>query len=192
MHTLSLIAAAGILVAVTGCTGETSTPSDRVVTALREVGTAPLRRDAEAVAARVTTREANGPVKIPNALWTDAIRKFKPEYIYWGSDSLTIVTSRTERYENGIVVYFPSHPDDSLGPGENAGGGSGRADYKMDSGIYWFWQKKRSDAALRRKLDEMESQTNASPNKITGPNAGGPRQFPIWTPLAARVGQFCR
>ena len=29
-------------------------------------------------------------------------------------------------------------------------------------------------------------------NKITGPNAGGPRQFPIPTPLAARVGQFCR
>jgi hypothetical protein len=30
------------------------------------------------------------------------------------------------------------------------------------------------------------------PNKITGPNAGGPRQFPIRTPLAARVGQFWR
>jgi hypothetical protein len=30
------------------------------------------------------------------------------------------------------------------------------------------------------------------PNKITGPNAGGPRQFPIPTPLAARVGQFWR
>ena len=29
-------------------------------------------------------------------------------------------------------------------------------------------------------------------NKITGPNAGGPRQFPIQTPLAARVGQFWR
>jgi len=31
-----------------------------------------------------------------------------------------------------------------------------------------------------------------APNKITGPNAGGPRQFPIRTPLAARVGQFWR
>ena len=29
-------------------------------------------------------------------------------------------------------------------------------------------------------------------NQITGPNAGGPRQFPIRTPLAARVGQFGR
>lgn len=29
-------------------------------------------------------------------------------------------------------------------------------------------------------------------NKVTGPNAGGRRQFPIRTPLAARVGQFCR
>ena len=29
-------------------------------------------------------------------------------------------------------------------------------------------------------------------NKITRPNAGGPRQFPIPTPLAARIGQFCR
>jgi len=29
-----------------------------------------------------------------------------------------------------------------------------------------------------------------TPNKITRPNAGGPRQFPIRTRLAARVGQF--
>jgi len=29
-------------------------------------------------------------------------------------------------------------------------------------------------------------------NQITGPNAGGPRQLAIRTPLAARVGQFCR
>ena len=28
------------------------------------------------------------------------------------------------------------------------------------------------------------------PNQITGPNAGGSRQFPIRTPLAARVGEF--
>ena len=31
-----------------------------------------------------------------------------------------------------------------------------------------------------------------TPDKTTGPDAGGPRQFPIRTPLAARVGQFCR
>lgn len=30
------------------------------------------------------------------------------------------------------------------------------------------------------------------PNLITGPNAGGPRQFPIRTSLTARVGQFRR
>jgi hypothetical protein len=29
-------------------------------------------------------------------------------------------------------------------------------------------------------------------NQITGPNTGGPRQSPIRTPLAARVGQFWR
>jgi len=29
-------------------------------------------------------------------------------------------------------------------------------------------------------------------NKITGPNAGGLRQLPMRTPMAARVGQFCR
>jgi hypothetical protein len=29
-------------------------------------------------------------------------------------------------------------------------------------------------------------------NKITGANAGGPRQFPIRTPRAARVAQFQR
>ncbi len=31
-----------------------------------------------------------------------------------------------------------------------------------------------------------------TPNKVTGPNAGGPRQFTIWTRLPARVGQFRR
>ena len=30
------------------------------------------------------------------------------------------------------------------------------------------------------------------PNKITGANAGGPRQLPIRTRWAARVAQFCR
>jgi len=30
------------------------------------------------------------------------------------------------------------------------------------------------------------------PKKITGPNAGGPRQFPTPIPLAAHVGQFWR
>ena len=32
----------------------------------------------------------------------------------------------------------------------------------------------------------------ATPNKVTGPNAGGPRQLPMRTSLTARVGQFCR
>jgi len=31
-----------------------------------------------------------------------------------------------------------------------------------------------------------------TPNKITGPNAGGPPQLPVRTRWAARVGQFCR
>jgi hypothetical protein len=34
--------------------------------------------------------------------------------------------------------------------------------------------------------------TAGAPNQITGPNAGGPRQFPIRTLLAARAGQFHR
>lgn len=32
----------------------------------------------------------------------------------------------------------------------------------------------------------------SSPNQISGPNAGGPRELPIPTPLTARVGQFHR
>jgi len=192
MRVLTAIAGAVSLLSLAGCTGETSTPSGRVVSALREVGAAPLRRDAEAVAGRVTTREMYGPTKIPENLWTDSIRKFRPEYIYWGSDSLTIVTSRSERYENGIVIFFPSHPDDSLAPGDFAGGGSGRGDYKVEAGVYWFWQKIRSDAALRRKLQKMEAPTNGSPNKITGANAGGTRRLPMRTRWAARIAQFRR
>jgi hypothetical protein len=41
-----------------------------------------------------------------------------------------------------------------------------------------------------RALDGEALMTTFAPNKITGPNAGGPRQFPTRTPLAARVGQF--
>ena len=37
---------------------------------------------------------------------------------------------------------------------------------------------------MRLYFDEL-------PNKITEPNAGGLLQFPIWTSLTARVGQFC-
>jgi hypothetical protein len=31
-----------------------------------------------------------------------------------------------------------------------------------------------------------------NPGPYPAPNAGGPRQFPIPTPLTARAGQFCR
>ncbi len=52
----------------------------------------------------------------------------------------------------------------------------------------------------RDGLNRAESSTdwivlpasNATPNKITGPNAGGRRQLPIPTPPTARVGQFWR
>ena len=39
---------------------------------------------------------------------------------------------------------------------------------------------------MLREDDDVEAY------KITGANAGGPRQFPIQTPLAARVAQFRR
>jgi hypothetical protein len=165
MRILAVIAGAISLLSWAGCTGETSTPPGRIVSVLREIGTAALRRDAEAVARRVTIREIDGPTKIPEQLWTDSIRRFGPEYIYWGSDSLTIVTSSSGRYENGIVVYFPSRPDDLLAPGDFAGGGSGRSDYKVEAGVYWFWQKIRFDAALRRKVQKLETTTNGPPNK---------------------------
>jgi len=38
----------------------------------------------------------------------------------------------------------------------------------------------------------MVHRLNGTPIKITGPNAGGPRQLPILTSLTARVGQFYR
>jgi len=37
-----------------------------------------------------------------------------------------------------------------------------------------------------------ERQRPLSANKITGSNAGGPRQLPIRTPVAAGVGRFHR
>ena len=37
-----------------------------------------------------------------------------------------------------------------------------------------------------------QQKVHSSTNKITGPNTGGPRQFPIPMPPPARVGQFSR
>ncbi len=37
-----------------------------------------------------------------------------------------------------------------------------------------------------------ENMRHKSPNKITGANAGGPRQLAIRIPWAARIAQFCR
>lgn len=161
MRILTAITGALSLLSLAGCTGETITPSGLVLDTLHEVGGAPLRRDAEAIAAQFTTRDPFGPTKIPEALWTGAIRKFRPVYVYLRTDRLTIVTSSNGSYENGIDVCFPSQPDDRLASGEFAGGGSGRAEYKMEPGVYWFWAKIRSDVALRRKFQEPESQTKA-------------------------------
>jgi hypothetical protein len=44
------------------------------------------------------------------------------------------------------------------------------------------------DGEVRR----IERDARALPNQLTGPHAGGPRQLPMRTPLAARVGQFWR
>jgi hypothetical protein len=41
-------------------------------------------------------------------------------------------------------------------------------------------------------LSVIEEKRMTKSNQITGPNAGGPRQLPIPTSLAARVGQFHR
>jgi len=39
-------------------------------------------------------------------------------------------------------------------------------------------------------VNDSEAERLRTPNKIAGPNAGGPRQLPIRTPRAARVGRF--
>jgi hypothetical protein len=160
-----------------GCTGETSAPSDRVLATIREVGGLHLRGDAEEVAARVTTRDLPGPTKIPEALWTESIRRFKPKHVFWGGDHLTIVTHESGRLSNGLRVYFASHPDDALSLGEFAGGGSGGEVYKVEAGIYWFWQKRRSDGALRLKIQEAEQEPDEQTNSAAAPYPRSPSLF---------------
>lgn len=41
-------------------------------------------------------------------------------------------------------------------------------------------------------VDRVSNQMKTWPNNITGPNAGGPRQFPIEAPSVARFDQYCR
>ena len=49
-----------------------------------------------------------------------------------------------------------------------------------------------SSVAVQVLLRDSSLGMTRMPNPITGPNAGGPREFPIPKSLAARVGQFCR
>ena len=49
-----------------------------------------------------------------------------------------------------------------------------------------------SSARFYRKLILETKLHCLPPNKVTGPNAGGPRQLPMLTHWAARVGQFWR
>lgn len=48
--------------------------------------------------------------------------------------------------------------------------------------LHFFWPCCWIECQMRR----------SSANKIIRPNAGGPHQFAIRAPVAARVGQFCR
>ena len=63
----------------------------------------------------------------------------------------------------------------------------GQRKSKADEALYGM-----REGDLASHLQTRVADTMKEPNKITGPNAGGPRQFPIRTPLAARVGQFWR
>jgi hypothetical protein len=49
-----------------------------------------------------------------------------------------------------------------------------------------------SSRSARLQVTLRLAVANHAANKFTGPNAGGPRQLPIRTPLAARGGQFGR
>jgi hypothetical protein len=53
------------------------------------------------------------------------------------------------------------------------------------------FKRHAADDFGKTEIEYLVVPTNR-PNKITGPNAGGPWQFTIRTPLAARVGQFWR
>lgn len=131
----------GIL-SLIGCTAETDTPSRSVTVALQKVGGPQLRRDAELVAQKFKTQNVK-TTDIPETLWSESIRQFKPKLVSWRSDHLAIITKQIGRAQNGILVYFPSHPDDALRAGQFDGGGSGMAKYKIEAGIYWFWEKIR-------------------------------------------------
>ncbi len=133
-----------------GCTGESTSPPPGVSSTIRKVGGPQLRKDAESVAAFAAAQKSPNPpgVKgIPESLWTDSIRKLNPKSVYYGTDSLTIVTAESDRYSNGINVYFPGRErDKGTSAGQFLGGGSGYGEYAIEDGITWYWSKKRFKA----------------------------------------------
>jgi hypothetical protein len=73
---------------------------------------------------------------------------------------------------------------------------AGPVGYNDDFGPYFKFGLYRDDTDETYVVYFSEvrvgNREHVLPNKITRPNAGGPRPFPIRTPLAARVGQFWR
>lgn len=132
---------------IAGCTGESTSPPPGISSTIRKVGGAQFRKDAESVAALAAAQKSPNPsgVKgIPESLWTDSIRKLNPKSVYYGTDSLTIVTAKSDRYANGINIYFPGRErDKGTSSGQFLGGGSGYGEYSIEDGITWYWSKKR-------------------------------------------------
>ena len=90
----------------------------------------------------------------------------------------------TIRYRFGQPAASGEHPD-------IANVRDGAWDKYQRDGLYYHFEYQPADE-VGTYHGELPFMTENLPNNITGPNAGGPRQFPIRTPLAARVGQFWR
>jgi hypothetical protein len=110
---------------------------------VREIGINELRNDL------IVTVSANGTLaEIPQSAWPDSVKRFQPLAVERHMGGVLIVTSRSGRKQEGLLVMLDSEDD----PG---GGGSGVIYDKIRSdGVFWCIEK------IRVEYIPPEQQTN--------------------------------
>lgn len=101
---------------------------------VREIGINELRNDL------IVTASAAGNVSdIPQSAWPDSVRRFKPLAVGRHMGGVLIVTSRSGREQEGLLVMLDSEDD----PGT---GGSGASyDRIRSDGVFWCIEKIRDE-----------------------------------------------
>ncbi len=110
---------------------------------ISEIGDRQLRDDAIAVLNEFNKLENSGNYLIPETLWPNSIRKFRPVALRPYMFGLFVVQKESSRYQKGIYIITQAEKVN-----EHPGGGSGVSYERLTKGIFWTEIKVRSPAPV--------------------------------------------